>query len=115
MILPTDDNYKQLKLLKEIGHALLDEYVSLDPIGGNRARTRAYSKLTEKMKKSYQVHFASMNTVEELITANSKLRKMVKKRRKRAEAKSKEEYADVRIVKIELDKLKRLRKGEDIV
>ena len=114
MILPTDDK-NEIANLKKIGHDLLDRYIELDPYGGGRARTRAYNKLTEKLGASYQVHFASMNTTEELTMACQKLRKMIRKLEKRILTKSKEEYADARLVKIELDRLKRLRKGEDVI
>lgn len=73
---------KQLNLLKQLGHELLDEYIALDTYRGEQAERRhAYSKLSTKLKTHYNAHFSMMNTPEEVKEAITKLRKMIKKRR----------------------------------
>ena len=73
--------------LKELGHCLLDEYVSLDTKRSRRdAIQHAYEKLNTKLDRLYgRNHFRHMKTREEVIEAIVKLRHMIKKRQRKIE------------------------------
>jgi len=89
------ENRYTLHELKEIGHILLDEYSSMDPIRpGNKAKKYAYTKLGKKLdKEEYLAHFGRMYSKEAVVHAIATLRKMIKKRQKKLEFRYKDQYA----------------------
>ena len=73
-----------LFFLKQIGHNLLDEYVSLDLCKNKKMiKKKAYEDLGKKIKKEFSAHFGMMTTEKEVLEANKKLRNMILKRRKK--------------------------------
>jgi hypothetical protein len=83
-----------LKKLKNEGHRLLDEYVSLDITRDKkRAIKYAYEKLGTKLNPNENTHFGMMTSREEIIRAISKLKRMIKKRQDKMEFRGVEEIA----------------------
>lgn len=78
-----------LGYLKNIGHKLLDEYVSLDSYKGSAAERRAaYIKLASKLnlkEEVHKAHFSYMHTSKEILNAIRQLEKMIEKRKQRIE------------------------------
>ena len=73
-----------IKLLKNDGHKLLEEYIQLDSRKGIKfKRNHAYGKLAKKVKNGNPVHFAQMTTIRELKEAIIKLKKMIKTRKQK--------------------------------
>ena len=75
--------------LKKTGHALLDEYISLEwrpwkHKAGYKYRQDTYLKLSEKLGGKPH-HFSDMKTKEEVLLAIAKLRKMIERRKNRIE------------------------------
>jgi hypothetical protein len=70
-----------LQTLKNNGHELLEEYISLDRTyrTAKQKRDYAYRKLSGKV--NGQSHFSKMTEVKHVISANAALRKMIKKRK----------------------------------
>lgn len=71
-----------IKILKQIGHELLEEYILLDMRRqGKEARNHAYEKLEKKLGENKSGHFSMMTTEDEVRRANSQLKKLIKRRR----------------------------------
>lgn len=81
--------------LKNLGHKLLDEYISLDVMRqGSWAKHHAYRKLGKKLKREeYLAHFRFMTEKKQVVEAIAKLRKMIDKRRSKIEWRGKDEFA----------------------
>ena|ERR1035437_360808 len=69
--------------LKNEGHKLLDEYISLGDDFGKEARSNAYRKLEKRIAKNYHAHFKMMNTEAECLHVIKRLNDMVEKRRQK--------------------------------
>lgn len=101
-----------LMQLKIEGHALLDEYIVMDRKRNPKsARNHAYDKLAIKLNAdSSFAHFANMTTMTQVIQANARLRKMIRKRKNKYlyhdKMKALNQYADPVKVKKELARLK---------
>lgn len=83
-------NYDQYTLheLKHLGHDLLDTYTSLEHRpwrkGTSKAVDHAYKKLATKLEKDeWKAHFGQMRTRLEVIQAISRLKRMIKQRKRR--------------------------------
>lgn len=77
-------NSYKLKLLKEEGHRLIEEYISLDrKRKGKRARTHAYAKLKVRLKGQQPNHFAQIWTEREAKRAVDILKSMISRRKKK--------------------------------
>lgn len=83
-----------LFFLKQIGHDLLEEYISLD-LNKNKkfAKKKAYDYLGKKLRKEYTAHFSMMTTEQEVLKANNILRNMIGERRRKMERESKIQIA----------------------
>lgn len=74
----------EIHYFKDIGHQLMEEYISLNPfLGDKKDRTAAYENLQKRLRKKHNAHFAMMTTFREVMDANDQLRKMIKERRKK--------------------------------
>lgn len=75
-----------LAFLKEQGHKLLDEYVSLDYVDRD-SKGYAYKKLAKKLKaKDFRkAHFGAMATEGEVVAAINRLEAMIAKRKNKIE------------------------------
>lgn len=85
-----------LSKLKNKGHKLLNEYISLDSSHEDKKSktAKAYRKLADKLE-SYRIypHFSLMKTEEEVEIAIMKLEKMIEKRKDKIKYSAKSEYA----------------------
>ena len=69
--------------LKNEGHKLLDEYISLGDNFDKKERNAAYQKLEKKIQKNYHAHFKMMTTEAECLHAIERLNAMITKRRQK--------------------------------
>lgn len=82
--------------LKNIGHQLLEEYISLNPYPTEnitKQRTNTYRRLEKQLKNKQEAHFSLMTSEEEILHANRILRDMIKKRIAKWEIKNKSKFA----------------------
>jgi len=100
--------------LKNLGHKLLDEYISLDRDRCLKvARKHAYEKLAQKSSDilNYgRVHFGNMQQRKEMIHAISTIRDMIKSRKRKYIYRGTPEYADPIMVRKAFEELKNKRK-----
>lgn len=73
-----------IEVLKQIGHDLLEEYISLyhGRLSYKTEKKLAYTRLEKQLIRSHNSHFSLMTSKREVFDANDVLRAMVLKRRK---------------------------------
>jgi len=92
--------------LKHLGHKLLDEYIALDEKRkGKNAVDHAYQKLGTKLNSMYGMHhFGKMKSRGEIVTAISRLRKMIDSRKNKLQREKEDREATVYLPSAEMKK-----------
>ena len=92
--------------LKNLGHELLNEYIMLDEKRkGRNAVEHAYKKLGTELNSMYGMHhFGKMKSRGEIVTAISRLRKMIDNRKRNNQWKKETKEAAVFLPSSEMKK-----------